>query len=159
MTIQFMPILDAAAVVEAYHAGRDAPEIRTAVTTLVSAIRQLFPPGIKEGEAQIERGETVPFAEAKEQAKSGPNVTACPVCGSYVLHSCYHDGDDKRSVLMTVADAMRLRIATLRELQDDVDAAMSDIEEYCLMVINHHLPPEKVEQIKAAWEALNCGPR
>lgn len=159
MTIKFMSLLDAADALEAYHAGRHYADIATAVATVIDAVRRLFPPGIKEGEAQIERGEKIPFAEAQKQAESQPTVKACPVCGNRVLVSCYHDGDDESSVEMPIADALLLRIDALAAHQNDVDAAMADIEDYCVQIIQHHLPPDKANAVAEAWKALNRGSR
>lgn len=76
--------------------------------------------------------------------ETGSTIRACPVCGRPVENSCYHDGEDVASVVMTVRAAYDLAVdahAGAAAAAADLEGVLQELEN-CL----GRVPARTVEQ-------------
>lgn len=64
--------------------------------------------------------------------KEDTTVLACPRCGTPVLHHCHHDGEEIRSVEMSMAASVSL----LDDYIDSLRENLEDAEENRMQVIS-----------------------
>jgi hypothetical protein len=57
-------------------------------------------------------------------------IKACPVCGQEVERSCYHDGEDVRSVEMDISSAAQLVREYIVFVNQIIESAKYDLRKY-----------------------------